>query len=81
MTFRSDQLPARSGEQEPGRISAGYSRGAWISARVLALDDPESWNGYLDELAAVTDVEIAGFDDLVAALAVLAPSSPSAGPT
>jgi len=42
----------------------------WRPSRVLALDDPESWNGYLDELAAAADVEIASFDDLVAALTV-----------
>ncbi|HET9766483.1 MAG TPA: glucuronate isomerase [Thermoanaerobaculia bacterium] len=42
----------------------------WRPSRVLALDDPHSWNGYLDELAAVADVEIASFDDLVAALTV-----------
>ncbi len=42
----------------------------WRPSRLLALADPESWNGYLDELAAVADVEIASFDDLVAALTV-----------
>lgn len=42
----------------------------WRPSRVLALADPVSWNGYLDELAAVADVEIASFDDLVAALTV-----------
>ncbi len=42
---------------------------AWRPGRVLALADPEAWNGYLDELAAVADVDIASFDDLVAALA------------
>jgi glucuronate isomerase len=42
----------------------------WRPDRVLALADPESWNGYVDELAAVANVEIASFDDLVAALTV-----------
>jgi len=42
----------------------------WRPSRVLALDDPDAWNGYLDELGAVADVEIASFDDLVAALTV-----------
>lgn len=42
----------------------------WRPTRVLALADPELWNGYLDELAAVTNVDIASFEDLVAALAV-----------
>lgn len=42
----------------------------WRPGRVLALADPDGWNRYLDELGAVADVEIASFDDLVAALAV-----------
>ena len=42
----------------------------WRPGRVLALADPQSWNGYVDELAAAADVEIASFDDLVAALTV-----------
>lgn len=42
----------------------------WRPSRLLALADPAPWNGYLDELAAVADVEIASFDDLVAALTV-----------
>lgn len=42
----------------------------WRPDRVLALADPGTWNGYVDALAAVADVEIASFDDLVAALAV-----------
>ena len=42
----------------------------WRPGRLLAVADPDSWNGYLDELAAVADVEIASFDDLVAALTV-----------
>ena len=42
----------------------------WRPGRLLALDDPGSWNGYVDELAAAAGVEIASFDDLVAALAV-----------
>ncbi len=42
----------------------------WRPSRLLAVADPDSWNGYLDELAAVADVEIASFDDLVAALTV-----------
>ncbi len=42
----------------------------WRPGRVLSLADPDSWNRYLDELGAVADVEIASFDDLVAALTV-----------
>ena len=42
----------------------------WRPGRVLGLADPESWNRYLDELAAVAGVEIATFDDLVVALTV-----------
>jgi glucuronate isomerase len=43
---------------------------AWRPGRLLTLADPAAWNGYLDELAAVADVEIASFGDLVAALRV-----------
>ncbi len=42
----------------------------WRPSRLLAVADPDSWNGCLDELAAVANVEIASFDDLVAALTV-----------
>ncbi len=42
----------------------------WRPGRVLALADPGLWNRYVDELGAVAGVEIARFDDLVAALAV-----------
>jgi len=42
----------------------------WRPGRLLAIADPGSWNAYLDELAAVANVEIASFDDLVAALTV-----------
>ncbi len=42
----------------------------WRPTRVLAFADPGSWNAYVDELSAATDVEIARFDDLVSALAV-----------
>jgi hypothetical protein len=35
---------------------------------VLAVADPASWNGYVDQLAAAADVEIAGYDDLIAVL-------------
>ncbi len=42
----------------------------WRPGRLLAVADPGSWNAYLDQLAAVADVEIASFDDLVAALTV-----------
>jgi glucuronate isomerase len=42
----------------------------WRPDRVLALADPPTWNGYVDELGAVAGVEIARFDDLVAALTV-----------
>ena len=41
---------------------------AWRPDRVLAVADPGPWNGYLDRLAAVADVEIASFDDLIVAL-------------
>ncbi len=37
--------------------------------RVLACADPGSWNGYVDQLAAVADVEIGSYDDLIEALA------------
>lgn len=43
---------------------------AWRPDRVLAVADPGSWNGYLDQLAAVADVDIGTFDDLVVALTV-----------
>jgi glucuronate isomerase len=36
--------------------------------RVLAFADPVSWNLYVDQLAAVADVEIGNYDDLIAAL-------------
>ena len=54
-------------------IAADPSFGArvlptWRPGRVLALADPGSWNRYLDELGAVADLEIASFDDLIAAL-------------
>ncbi len=42
----------------------------WRPGRVLALADPASWNRYLDDLGAVADLDIASFDDLVAALTV-----------
>ena len=42
----------------------------WRPGRLLALADPVAWNGYLGELSAAADVEIAGFDDLVTALRV-----------
>jgi glucuronate isomerase len=41
----------------------------WRPDRVLALADPEPWNGYVDLLAAAADVEIGSFEDLIAALA------------
>ncbi len=40
----------------------------WRPGRVLDATDPVSWNGYLDQLAAVADVEIGSYDDLIAAL-------------
>jgi glucuronate isomerase len=43
---------------------------AWRPDRVLAVADPGSWNAYLDRLAAVADVEIGTFDDLIVALTV-----------
>jgi glucuronate isomerase len=42
----------------------------WRPGRLLALADTHAWNGYLDELAAVANVEIVSFDDLIAALTV-----------
>lgn len=42
----------------------------WRPSRLLGFADPASWNGYLDELGAVADVDIASFDDLVTALTV-----------
>jgi glucuronate isomerase len=36
--------------------------------RVLAFDDPGSWNGYVDRLAAVANVEIGTYDNLITAL-------------
>jgi glucuronate isomerase len=41
----------------------------WRPGRLLAVADP-GWNAYLDELAAAAGVDIAGFDDLVTALAL-----------
>lgn len=43
---------------------------AWRPDRVLAVADPGAWNGYLERLAAVADVEIGSFEDLMAALTV-----------
>lgn len=43
---------------------------AWRPGRLLALAEPSSWNVYLDELGSAADVEIASFDDLLAALRV-----------
>lgn len=43
---------------------------AWRPSRLLAVEDPGSWNGYLDRLAAVADVEIGSYDDLIVALTV-----------
>jgi glucuronate isomerase len=37
--------------------------------RVLAVADPVVWNVYVDQLAAVADVEIGSYDDLIEALA------------
>ena len=37
--------------------------------RVMGFADPGSWNAYVDRLAAVADVEIARYDDLIEALA------------
>jgi glucuronate isomerase len=42
----------------------------WRPTRVLSVGDPASWNRYVEELAAATDIDIASLDDLVAALAV-----------
>ncbi len=40
----------------------------WRPDRVLAFADPASWNGYVDRLAAVADVEIGAYDELIEAL-------------
>ncbi len=40
----------------------------WRPDRVLAFADPAPWNGYVDQLAAVADVEISSYDDLILAL-------------
>jgi glucuronate isomerase len=40
----------------------------WRPGRLLALADPHSWNSYLDQLAAVADLEVGSYDDLVGAL-------------
>jgi len=41
----------------------------WRPDRVLAFADPNAWNSYVDRLAAVADVEIGNYDDLIEALA------------
>lgn len=41
---------------------------AWRPDKALAVGDPSAWNAYLDRLAAVADVEIAGWNDMVTAL-------------
>ena len=40
----------------------------WRPDRAMALADPGSWNGYVDQLAAASDVDIASYDDFIAAL-------------
>ena len=40
----------------------------WRPGRLLTLADPAAWNAYADELGAAADVDVASFDDLVAAL-------------
>ncbi len=40
----------------------------WRLGRILTFADPESWNDYVDRLAAVADVEIGSYDDLIEAL-------------
>ncbi len=42
----------------------------WRPDRVLAFADPGAWNGYVDRLAAVADVEIVAYDELIEALTV-----------
>ncbi|MDY7094845.1 MAG: glucuronate isomerase [Acidobacteriota bacterium] len=42
---------------------------AWRPDRILALATPQAWNEYLDQLAAVADVEITSYNDLLDALA------------
>ncbi len=41
----------------------------WRPDRVLAFADPAAWNSYVDRLAAVADLEITRWDDLLEALA------------
>jgi len=41
----------------------------WRPDRVMAFAEPDSWNCYVNQLAAVTDVEIASYSDLLTALA------------
>jgi len=41
----------------------------WRPDRVLAVGDPGPWNGYIDQLGAAADVDIASWDDLIEALA------------
>ncbi len=43
-------------------------RPAFRPDRALGTHDPESWNAYIDRLAAAADLEISSFTDLVAAL-------------
>lgn len=40
----------------------------WRPDRVLAWADPAAWNHYVDRLAAVADIEIVRYDDLIRAL-------------
>jgi glucuronate isomerase len=42
---------------------------AWRPDRGLGVEDPESFNPWVDRLAAMAGLEIRGFDDLLAALA------------
>ena len=42
----------------------------WRPDRALAFADPVAWNGYVDQLAAIADVEIGSYEDLIQALTV-----------
>lgn len=41
----------------------------WRADKVLAIDNPEAFNQYIDKLAAAADMDIATYEDLMAALA------------
>ncbi len=41
----------------------------WRADKVLAIDNPEAFNQYIDKLAAAADMDIATYEDLMSALA------------